>query len=88
MTMTSKIKSEISRQLIVQVFVLKILSSIRISNLIIEINFVDSENLQVINFMFKSRNIYNLKTKFRREVLNFLTFIQMLIQELNEEQNN
>jgi hypothetical protein len=86
--MTSKIKSEISRQLTVQIFASKILSNIRISNSIIDVNFSNSENSRVINSMFRSRNIYNLKAELRREVLDSLTFVQALIRELNENSDD
>ncbi len=86
--MTSKIKSEISRQLTIQVFASKILSNIRISNSIIDVNFSNSKNLRVINSMFRSKDIYNFKAKLRREVLNSLIFVQALIRELNENSDD
>jgi hypothetical protein len=35
--------------------------------------------------LFKSRDIYNLKSKLRRESLRSLTSIQALIRELKQE---
>ncbi len=35
--------------------------------------------------MFKSRDIYNMKVQLRREIFDFLTLIQALIQELNRD---
>jgi hypothetical protein len=86
--MTSKIKSEISRQLTVQVFASKVLSGIRIPNSIIDVDFSNSENSRVINSMFRSKDIYNLKAELRREVLDSLTFVQALIRELNEDSDD
>jgi hypothetical protein len=86
--MISKIKSEISRQLKVQVSTSKILSSLRIPDLIIEVDFINSKDPRVINSMFRSRDIYNLKTEMRREELDSLTLIQALIRQLNERQDD
>jgi hypothetical protein len=85
MTMTFEIKNEISRQLIVQIASSQIISSLRIINFILDWDNTNSENSRIINFMFKSRDIYNMKAQLRREAFNFLTFIQALIQELNRD---
>jgi hypothetical protein len=86
--MISKIKSEISRQLKVQVSTSKILSSLRILDLIIEVDFINSKDSRVINSMFRSKDIYKLKIEMRREELNSLTIIQALIRQLNERQDD
>jgi hypothetical protein len=44
----------------------------------------DLENSVIIS-LFKFRDIYNLKTKFRRESLRFFISIQALIRELKQE---
>ncbi len=86
MTMTSEIKSEISRQLIVQIASSQILSSLRVEDSITEFDdWENSENLRIINLMFKSRDIYNVKAQLRREILDSLTSIQVLIQELDRD---
>jgi C4-type Zn-finger protein len=72
MTLTDEIKKNISRQLSVQTVSSKILSTLRIDD-------------DVSNSMIKSRDIYNLKTKMQREVLESLTSIQALIKKLDEE---
>ncbi len=83
--MTSKIKSEISRQLIVQIASSKVLSNLRVFDLIIDVNFEDSKNPRIINSMFKTRDIYNLKAELRRNVLSSLTSVQALIRELDQD---
>jgi hypothetical protein len=88
LTMTTKIKSEISRVLTVQTASSKILFSLRVADLMTSVNFDDSENLYIVNFLFKSRDIYNLKTQLRREALESLTSMQALIRELNQEEEN
>ncbi len=83
--MTSEIKSEIFRQLTVQIAPSQILSSLRVVDSITEVDWKDSENLRIINSMFKSRDIYNVKAQLRREILDPLTSIQVLIQELDRD---
>jgi hypothetical protein len=62
----------------------QILSSLRILDSI-DSSSADSENSIVINSMFKSRDIYNLKAELRRETLKSLTSIQALIRELDQD---
>jgi hypothetical protein len=62
----------------------QILSSFRIFDFI-DSSFADSENSIVINSMFKSRDIYNLKAELRRETLKSFTSIQALIRELDQD---
>jgi hypothetical protein len=81
--LTSEIRNDIARQLRVQTKSSQILSSLRIFDLI-DSSSSDLENSVVINSLFKSRDIYNLKAKLRREFLRSLTSIQALIRELNE----
>jgi hypothetical protein len=71
--MTFEMRSDISRQLTVQTASFKILFTLR---------------LDIANFdssIFKSRDIYNLKAKLRRENLESLTLIQALMRELNQD---
>ncbi len=44
----------------------------------------NSEDSQLINSMFRSRDIYNYKTAKRREAFESLTSIQSLIRELDD----
>jgi head-tail adaptor len=81
--LTSEIRNDIAKQLRVQTKSSQILSSFRIFDFI-DSSSSDSENSVVINSLFKSRDIYNLKTKLHREFLKSLTSIQALIRELNE----
>ncbi len=83
-TMTSEIKNDISRQLKVQTTSSQIIFNLRISNLISDSS-IDSKNSEIINSLIKSRDIYNLKTKFRRDSLKSLTSVQALIRKLNRE---
>jgi hypothetical protein len=85
--MNADVKNDVSRQLKVQTTSSQIISSLLIENFITNIANIDSENSQLINSMIKSRNIYNLKAKLRRESLESLSSIQALICELNQEQN-
>jgi hypothetical protein len=71
MALTKKVKQDISRQLTVQTASSRILFTLRI-------------DVDAINFMFTSRDIYNLKAKLKREVLGPLTLIQALIQAFDE----
>jgi hypothetical protein len=85
MTMTFEVKNEISCQLIVQIASSQIISSLRIIDFIIDWDNMNLENSRIINFMFKSRDIYNMKAQLRREAFDLLTLIQALIQELNRD---
>jgi hypothetical protein len=76
MTMTFEMKSDISRQLTVQTAFFKILFTLRL-----DVVFDDS-------FLFKSRDIFNLKAKLRREDLESLTLIQALMRELNNQNDD
>jgi hypothetical protein len=82
--MILEIKSDISRQLIVQIAFAKILSILQISNSTTEVNFDDLEHSYIVNSLFSSRDIYNVKAQMRREALESLTFVQALIRELNQ----
>jgi hypothetical protein len=89
MTMIAEIKSDICRQFTVQTFTFKILFSLRIFDSIdIEKNaFADaiaSSDTDLINSMFSTRDIYNFKTQLRRDALDSLTSVQILIREFDE----
>lgn len=82
--MNEKICNEIFRQSKIQIRSFQILSSFRMSNFI-EKSLQNSINLIIINLIFKSRNIYILKAKWRREALTSLIFIHTLIRELSQK---
>ena len=86
MIMNANMQSEVTRQLIVQVASAKILVSLRVSDSVIDVD-DNYENSQLINSLLKSRDIYNYKVKVRREVLESLTSIQVLIRELEESEH-
>jgi hypothetical protein len=79
-----EIRDDVSRQLKVQTTSSQIISSLRILDST-SASFLDSKNPEIINSMIKSRDIYNLKAKLRRESLESLSSIQALIRELNQE---
>jgi hypothetical protein len=84
MIMTSKIRNEIFRQLIVQIASFKIMSSLRLSH-------ADSANSndRMINSndnsLIKSQDVYNLKTQLRRNELDSLNSMQALMNQLNTD---
>ncbi len=78
MTMISEMKSDISRQLTVQIASSKILFTLRF----------DFANFNDINSLFKSRDIYNVKAKLRRDDLDSLASIQALMRELNRDDDD
>ncbi len=63
------VKFDISRQSQVQISLAKILSTLRLNN---------------EEFIFKTRDLYNIKTKMRRTALDSLTTIQALMKQLHE----
>ncbi len=73
MTMIDKIKSDVSRQLIVRTASSRVLSTLRLD-----------EFANFDNSMTKSRDIYNLRAQLRRDDLESLTLIQILMRELNQ----
>ena len=84
MAMTAEVKSEISRQLTVQVAPSKVLSSLRIPDPTLgSVNTDDPADPQIINPLFKPRDIYNHKAQMRRDILGPLTPVQALIQGLD-----
>ncbi len=74
MTMTDEIKSDITRQLTVRTASFKVLFTLRLDE------FANDDNS-----MIKSRDIYNLKAQLRRDDLESLTLIQILMRELDED---
>ena len=68
----------------IQISFTRIIFSFRVIDSIIEINFVDFNNFEMINFMFKPRDINNIKTQLRRESFGPLTSMQTLIKEFDE----
>jgi hypothetical protein len=81
MTITREIKSDIFKQLTVQTASSKILFTICLD--FVNISFVDD-----LNFLFKFRDIYNVKAKLRRDDLNSLTSVQILMRELNRDDDD
>jgi hypothetical protein len=73
MTMTTETRSEVSRQLAVEIVSFQILFDLRLKK-------SNAENL-----MINSRDIYNMKIQLRRDNLESLTLIQILMRELNEK---
>lgn len=63
--MTKNIKSEIFRFLQIQISFVRILFNLRIFDSMIELSLADFKNLEMINFMFKIQDIYNMKTQLR-----------------------
>jgi hypothetical protein len=76
--MTSEIKSDISRKLTVHIASSKILFIFRL-----DFAFNDDFNL-----LLKSRDIYNVKAKLRRDDLDSLTSIQVVMRELNRDDDD
>jgi hypothetical protein len=82
MIMTSKIKNEIFRQLIVQIALSKILFSLRLSHA--ESSKSNNRMLNSNdNSLIRSRDVYNLKTELRRNELDSLNSMQALMNQLN-----
>ncbi len=78
-----EIQNEINRQLRVQITSVKILINFRIIDLVIDY-IVNSEDFQLVNSMFRFRDIYIYKTFKRREIFESLIFIRTLIRKLND----
>ncbi len=85
MTLISKMRIDIQRQLTVQVASAMILSSLQISNSIIEVNFDDLKHSYIVNSLLNARDIYNVKTIMRRDALKSLTSVQVFIRELDQD---
>jgi alcohol dehydrogenase class IV len=77
LVMINEIKSEIFKALTVQIRSSQVLSSLRISDSVTEVNIDNSKNPRIVNSLFKSRDIYNVKTQIRRETLRSLTSVQI-----------
>ncbi len=75
--MNEKMKSEIFKTLTVQIRLSQIISALRVLDSVTDVNIENSENLRIVNSLFKSRDIYNVKTQLRRETLESLTSIQV-----------
>ena len=73
MTMTHEMKQNIAHQFKTQITSTTILINLRLN---------DNNNSK--NFIFKSKNIYNVKTFIKRRALSSLTSIQAFIKFLNE----
>jgi hypothetical protein len=86
--MIAEIQNDVSRQLQIQIKSVEIFTSLRILEFTFSSNLDDSkydlENSVIIS-LFKSRDIYNLKTKLRRESLKSLISSQALIRELKQK---
>ncbi len=71
MTMTREIKSEIQRQLTIQIVFFKIIFFVRLST--ISEDSADNFDFALINSLIKTRDVYNIKTQMRRNELEFMT---------------
>jgi hypothetical protein len=69
MTLIDEIKDRIFRQSKVQIALIKILFILRLK--------ANEENL-----IYKTRDIYNVKTKIKRDILDDLFFVQALMKQL------
>ncbi len=65
--MNEKMKNEIFKALIVQIKLSQIIFALRVLDSMTDVNIENSENFKIVNFLFKSRDIYNFKTQLRRE---------------------
>jgi hypothetical protein len=83
MILIVEIKSDINRQLTVQIASAQMLFSLRISDSATSANLSNSENSTIVPLL-KFRDIYNIKAQLRRDVLESLTSMQTLIRQLNE----
>jgi hypothetical protein len=77
--MIDEIKSEIFRALAVQTRSSQVLFSLRILDSMTEVNIENSKNSRIVNSLFKSRDIYNVKTQLRRETFESLTSMQISV---------
>ncbi len=88
MIMTREIKSEIKEQLIVQIASNKVISLVRLSESFDFAN-VNIANVALdssfINSMIKTRDIYNILTQMRRNALEFITSMQALMHQLDDD---
>jgi hypothetical protein len=78
MMMAREMRSSIFRQLTVQTVSSKILFTLRLDFANISSANISSANISFVddlNFLFKSRDIYNVKAKLRRDDLNSLTSV-------------
>ena len=83
--MTDQMKNEIFKILKIQISFVRILFNFHVVDSIIDENFVDSNNFEIVNPMFKFRDIYNMKTQLRRETFESFTFVQTLIKKFDEK---
>ncbi len=75
--MNEEMKSEIFKTLIVQIRSSQIIFALRVLDSMTDVNIENSENSRIVNSLFKSRDIYNVKTQLRRETLKSLTSVQV-----------
>jgi hypothetical protein len=85
MIMTEKVVSDIFRQLTVQISTTNVIFSLRVLDMNANLDAESLNAKEIVNFMFKSRDIYNLKAKLRHEILRSLTSIQTLLRELKKD---
>jgi hypothetical protein len=72
MTLIDEVKDQISRQSKVQIAPVKILSTLRLN--------ADEKNL-----IYKTQDIYNVKTKIQRNALDSLSPVQTLMKQLKRD---
>ena len=83
--MIDQMKNEIFKILKIQISFVRIVFSLRVVDSVIDVSFADSSNFEIVNSMFKLRNIYNMKAQLRREAFGPLTPVQALIKEFDEK---
>ena len=85
-------RSELFRQLKVQILLKNVLSSLRVKDsitieTILNVRRNDQDEIFLINSLFIARDIYNFRADLRQTALRSLTFIQTLIKKLDEDDN-
>ncbi len=77
LVMNEEMKSEIFKTLIVQIRSSQIIFALRVLDSMTDVNIENSENSRIVNSLFKSQDIYNVKRQLRRETLESLTSVQV-----------
>ncbi len=72
MTLIDEMKDQISRQSKIQIALVKILFILRL-------------NANEKNLIYKTRDIYNVKTKIQRDALDNLSSVQTLMKQLKRD---
>jgi hypothetical protein len=83
MILIVEIKSDINRQLTVQITSTQMLLSLRISDSATFANLNNFENSTIVSLL-KFKDIYNIKAQLRRDAFESLTSMQTLFRQLNK----